>query len=194
MPDCTPGAWETLESIGDSIFSARCLFSFLSLLSLYHLSSKWPIVIDLSQEKKGVYLYLQKKKSRTWIIYSLRYTKIRQARIPNFWYGVCGFTEKDSFATLSQLIGNKGYCLSKLLLHMHIKIHCKAFKIKKSRILSFFYENRPLGIDQWELRRELFITPFHLPINLFITKLIAFIGCLWLDTVIQERSHHCSED
>lgn len=62
MPDCTPEAWETLESIGDSIFSARCLFSFLSLLSLYHLSSKWPIVIDLSQEKKGVYLYLQKKK------------------------------------------------------------------------------------------------------------------------------------
>lgn len=37
MPDCTPEAWETLESIGDSIFSARCLFSFLSL---YHLSSK----------------------------------------------------------------------------------------------------------------------------------------------------------
>lgn len=62
MPDCTPGAWETLESIGDSIFSARCLFSFLSL---YHLSSKWPIVIDLSQEKKGVYLYLQKKKKIT---------------------------------------------------------------------------------------------------------------------------------
>lgn len=40
-------------------------------------------MIDLSQEKKGVYLYLQKK-YHAHELYSLRYTKIRQARIPNF--------------------------------------------------------------------------------------------------------------
>lgn len=41
-------------------------------------------MIDLSQEKKGVYLYLQKKKITHMNNNSLRYTKIRQARIPNF--------------------------------------------------------------------------------------------------------------